>query len=68
MPVGPGQGNGTGGAKGIKGTVASADFGNGVATEGKGHGGAVAPADSGKSRSACRTEDPQADAGPAPSG
>jgi TonB family protein len=31
MPVGPGQGNGSGGAKGIKGTVASADFGNGVA-------------------------------------
>jgi len=38
MPVGPGQGNGTGGAKGIKGTVASADFGNGVATAGKGDG------------------------------
>jgi len=28
MPAGPGQGNGSGGAKGIKGTVASADFGN----------------------------------------
>jgi len=38
MPVGAGQGNGTGGAKGIKGTVASADFGNGVATGGKGDG------------------------------
>ena len=38
MPAGPGQGNGTGGAKGIKGTVASADFGNGVATSGKGDG------------------------------
>jgi TonB family protein len=38
MPVGPGQGNGSGGAKGIKGTVASADFGNGVATSGKGDG------------------------------
>ena len=38
MPAGPGQGNGTGGAKGIKGTVASADFGNGVATPGKGDG------------------------------
>jgi TonB family protein len=36
MPVGAGQGNGSGGAKGIKGTVASADFGNGVAT-GSGH-------------------------------
>ena len=32
MPVGAGQGNGSGGAKGIKGTVASADFGNGIAT------------------------------------
>src|SRR6202020_3114417 len=42
MPVGPGQGNGTGGAKGIKGTVASADFGNGVATASKSGGGAVA--------------------------
>jgi TonB family protein len=41
MPVGPGQGNGSGGAKGIKGTVASADFGSGVATtaKGDGHGG-----------------------------
>jgi len=38
MPVGAGQGNGTGGAKGIKGTIASADFGNGVATGGKGDG------------------------------
>lgn len=38
MPAGPGQGNGTGGAKGIKGTVASADFGNGIATAGKGDG------------------------------
>ena len=37
-PVGPGQGNGSGGAKGIKGTVASADFGNGIATGGKGDG------------------------------
>ena len=38
MPVGPGQGNGSGGAKGIKGTVASADFGNGIATPGHGDG------------------------------
>jgi len=38
MPVGPGQGNGSGGAKGIKGTVASADFGNGIATGGSGDG------------------------------
>jgi TonB family protein len=38
MPVGPGQGNGSGGAKGIRGTVASADFGSGVATGGQGDG------------------------------
>jgi TonB family protein len=38
MPVGPGQGNGSGGAKGIRGTVASADFGNGIATPGRGDG------------------------------
>jgi TonB family protein len=38
MPVGPGQGNGSGGAKGIKGTIASADFGNGIATGGNGDG------------------------------
>lgn len=38
MPMGPGQGNGSGGAKGIKGTVASANFGDGVATPGRGDG------------------------------
>jgi TonB family protein len=32
LPAGPGYGNGTGGAKGIKGVVSSAGFGNGVAT------------------------------------
>jgi TonB family protein len=38
MPVGPGYGNGSGGAKGIRGTVASADFGSGIATPGRGDG------------------------------
>jgi len=38
LPEGPGQGNGTGGAKGIKGTVASAGFGNGIAQPGNGDG------------------------------
>ena len=38
LPVGPGYGNGSGGAKGIKGTVASADFGTGIATPGRGDG------------------------------
>jgi TonB family protein len=37
-PVGPGKGNGSGGARGIKGTVASADFGSGVATAAKSRG------------------------------
>ena len=32
LPPGPGYGNGTGGAKGAKGVVASTGFGNGVAT------------------------------------
>ena len=32
LPSGPGYGNGTGGAKGTRGVVASAGFGNGTAT------------------------------------
>src|ERR1700730_14896523 len=32
LPVGPGYGNGTGGAQGVRGVVASTGFGNGVAT------------------------------------
>jgi TonB family protein len=38
MPAGPGKGNGTGGAKGAQGVVASAGFGNGVAVGGPGGG------------------------------
>lgn len=38
MPEGAGTGNGTGGAKGIKGTIASAGFGNGIAQPGQGDG------------------------------
>jgi TonB family protein len=38
LPEGPGSGNGAGGAKGIKGTVASAGFGNGIAQPGNGDG------------------------------
>jgi TonB family protein len=38
LPEGAGTGNGTGGAKGIKGTIASAGFGNGVAQPGHGDG------------------------------
>ena len=39
LPAGAGAGNGTGGAKGVKGTVASAGFGNGVAPVGNGGAG-----------------------------
>jgi TonB family protein len=38
LPTGPGQGNGTGGANGIKGTVASTGFGNGTANPPQGGG------------------------------
>jgi TonB family protein len=36
LPPGEGYGNGTGGTKGARGTVASAGFGNGIATGGSG--------------------------------
>ena len=39
LPPGPGYGNGTGGANGVRGTVASAGFGNGVAIQPTGGGG-----------------------------
>jgi len=38
LPAGPGAGNGTGGSRGVKGTVASTGFGNGVAPVGGGGG------------------------------
>jgi TonB family protein len=38
LPPGPGYGNGTGGAKGARGIVASTGFGNGVATGGNSSG------------------------------
>ena len=38
LPSGPGYGNGTGGANGMRGAVASAGFGNGVATQGTASG------------------------------
>jgi TonB family protein len=39
LPPGGGYGNGSGGSKGVRGTVASAGFGNGVAVQGGGSGG-----------------------------
>ncbi|MFZ3213919.1 MAG: energy transducer TonB [Terriglobales bacterium] len=46
LPSGPGRGNGTGGANGVPGVVASAGFGNGVAVGGPkgGNSGSVKPA------------------------
>jgi len=38
LPTGAGNGNGAGEAKGIKGTIASAGFGNGIAQTGQGDG------------------------------
>jgi TonB family protein len=38
MPQGAGTGNGTGGTRGMKGTIASAGFGNGIAQPGQGDG------------------------------
>ena len=38
MPEGAGTGNGTGGARGTKGTIASAGFGSGIAQPGQGDG------------------------------
>jgi TonB family protein len=48
LPAGPGAGNGTGGSRGVKGTVASAGFGNGVATAGNGGGGSGSGRGSGR--------------------
>jgi TonB family protein len=66
MPTGPGYGNGTGGANGARGVVASSGFGNGVATgtahtasagavKQAGFGNAEAPASSTPSRTAQQT-------------
>jgi len=70
MPQGPGNGNGTGGAKGMKGTVASAGFGNGVAIGGNGdgrsngRGTAVATGGFGQQELSHGTGKPQLDSGP----
>jgi TonB family protein len=70
LPQGPGTGNGTGGAKGMKGTVASAGFGNGVAIGGNGdgrsngRGNAVATGAFGQQELSHGTPKPQLDSGP----
>jgi TonB family protein len=67
LPEGKGNGNGAGGAKGIKGTVASAGFGNGIAQgDNRNHGGSVQTAGFGAQElSHGGTKVAQADSGPA---
>jgi TonB family protein len=66
LPEGAGTGNGTGGAKGIKGTIASAGFGNGIAQGDNRNRGSVQTAGFGAqevSHNAVKAA--QADSGPA---
>jgi TonB family protein len=67
LPEGPGYGNGAGGAKGTKGTIASAGFGNGIAQgDNRNHGGAVQTAGFGAQElSHGGAKVAQADSGPA---
>ncbi|MBZ5598821.1 MAG: energy transducer TonB [Acidobacteriia bacterium] len=74
LPQGSGQGNGTGGSKGIKGTIASAGFGNGIAqpgqgdgrSNGRGYGGGVQTGGFGSQQvaQAVAKPQPQLDSGP----
>src|SRR5580704_8754566 len=66
LPQGAGQGNGSGGAKGIKGTVASTGFGNGIAQGDNRNRGAVQTAGFGAQEvSHNGPKIAQADSGPA---
>jgi TonB family protein len=67
LPEGQGNGNGAGGAKGIKGTIASAGFGNGIAQgDNRNHGAAVQTAGFGAQElSHGGPKVAQADSGPA---
>jgi TonB family protein len=64
LPQGPGYGNGAGGAHGTRGVVASAGFGNGIASPGQGDGrssghGTVAQAGFGDASTAGPTSRPR---------
>jgi len=67
LPEGAGTGNGTGGAKGVKGTIASAGFGNGIAQgDNRNRGGSVQTAGFGAQEVSHNvTKVAQADTGPA---
>jgi len=64
LPGGEGYGNGTGGKNGIRGTVASTGFGNGVATPPAGGGGKKAVVAGGFAATDTTTEAPKKKAGP----
>jgi len=69
MPQGAGYGNGSGGAKGIKGTIASSGFGNGIAAGGNGDGrsngrGSVATGGFGQQEVSQAAAKPKQDSGP----
>jgi len=69
MPQGAGYGNGSGGAKGIKGTIASSGFGNGIAAGGNGDGrsngrGSVATGGFGQQEVSQAMAKPKQDSGP----
>jgi TonB family protein len=66
LPEGPGTGNGTGGAKGIKGTIASAGFGNGIAQgDNRNRGTSVQTAGFGAQEVSHNVAKAQVDSGPA---
>jgi TonB family protein len=65
LPDGAGQGNGTGGAKGLQGTVASAGFGNGIAVgDGRSNNATVQSAGFGAQELAHASKPRQSDDGP----
>jgi TonB family protein len=68
LPEGQGNGNGAGGAKGIKGTIASAGFGNGIALgDNRNRGASVQTAGFGAQEVSHNVAKAQVDTGPATS-
>ncbi len=65
LPQGAGNGNGTGGTKGLKGTIASAGFGSGIAQQGNGTTGHVQSSAFGSTEVAAANKPRALDNGPA---
>lgn len=65
LPAGAGKGNGSGGAKGLQGTVASAGFGNGIAQTAMGNAHAAVQASGFASQQVGHSAVKTADSGPA---